>query len=127
MTHGFASVKEWVAPFAEVFGEAGVACLVYDHPGFGTSDGEPRYEVDPVAQADNTFGRVGRAEPGTATASTGASVWPRALRCSRSAARTHGCVVAAPGSTSMRMTPYLLDSRRISASSVRTDSPELGP
>ncbi|MFJ1460642.1 alpha/beta hydrolase [Nocardia sp. N2S4-5] len=52
MTHGFAGVKEWVAPFAEVFSQAGLACLVYDHRGFGTSDGEPRYEVDPAAQID---------------------------------------------------------------------------
>jgi pimeloyl-ACP methyl ester carboxylesterase len=52
MTHGFAGVKEWVAPFAEVFSRAGLACLVYDHPGFGTSDGEPRFEVDPVAQIE---------------------------------------------------------------------------
>ncbi|RDI54510.1 alpha/beta hydrolase [Nocardia mexicana] len=52
MTHGFAGVKEWVAPFAEVFTDAGLACLVYDHPGFGTSDGEPRYEVDPAAQIE---------------------------------------------------------------------------
>jgi fermentation-respiration switch protein FrsA (DUF1100 family) len=52
MTHGFAGVKEWVAPFAEVFSAAGLACLVYDHPGFGTSDGYPRFEVDPAAQIE---------------------------------------------------------------------------
>src|SRR6476660_5427118 len=52
MTHGFAGVKEWVAPFAEVFSKAGLACLVYDHPGFGTSDGEPRFEVDPFEQIE---------------------------------------------------------------------------
>ncbi|WP_194813427.1 alpha/beta hydrolase [Nocardia sp. XZ_19_385] len=52
MTHGFAGVKEWVAPFADVFSAAGLACLVYDHPGFGTSEGEPRQEVDPTAQIE---------------------------------------------------------------------------
>ncbi|WP_227984103.1 alpha/beta hydrolase [Nocardia spumae] len=52
MTHGFAGVKEWVHPFAEVFTAAGLACLVYDHRGFGTSDGEPRYEVDAGAQIE---------------------------------------------------------------------------
>ncbi len=52
MTHGFAGVKEWVAPFAEAFCAAGLACLVYDHPGFGTSDGEPRYEVNAGAQIE---------------------------------------------------------------------------
>lgn len=35
-----------------MFSAAGLACLVYDHPGFGTSDGEPRYEVDPTAQIE---------------------------------------------------------------------------
>lgn len=50
MMHGFAGVKEWVAPYAEVFSAARLAYLVYDHPGFGTSDGEPRFEVDPAAQ-----------------------------------------------------------------------------
>jgi fermentation-respiration switch protein FrsA (DUF1100 family) len=52
MTHGFAGVKEWVEPFARVLSGAGLACLVYDHPRFGTSDGEPRGEVDPVAQIE---------------------------------------------------------------------------
>ncbi|WP_442800072.1 alpha/beta hydrolase [Nocardia sp. NBC_01730] len=52
MTHGFAGIKEWVAPFAEVFSAAGLACLVYDHPGFGTSEGQPRHEVDPWAQIE---------------------------------------------------------------------------
>jgi fermentation-respiration switch protein FrsA (DUF1100 family) len=52
MTHGFAGVKEWVEPFARVLSRAGLACLVYDHPGFGTSDGQPRGEVDPVAQIE---------------------------------------------------------------------------
>ncbi|MEV6334644.1 alpha/beta fold hydrolase [Nocardia vinacea] len=58
MTHGFAGVKEWVAPFAEVFSKAGLACLVYDHPGFGTSDGEPRFEVDPFAQIEGYRGAI---------------------------------------------------------------------
>lgn len=52
MAHGFAGVKEMAAPFAEVFVQAGLACLLYDHPGFGTSDGEPRQEVDPLAQIE---------------------------------------------------------------------------
>ncbi|MGW4370364.1 alpha/beta hydrolase [Nocardia takedensis] len=52
MTHGFAGVKEWVVPFAEVFSASGLACLVYDHPGFGSSDGEPRFEVNPNAQIE---------------------------------------------------------------------------
>lgn len=50
MAHGFVGHREWVAPTAEVFVERGLACLVYDYPCFGASDGEPRQEVDPARQ-----------------------------------------------------------------------------
>jgi uncharacterized protein len=52
--HGFSGVKEmWLDRIAEVFQSAGLAALVYDHPGFGASDaldGTPRLEVDPWQQ-----------------------------------------------------------------------------
>ena len=51
MTHGFSAVKEMhLDRFAEVFAAAGLAVLVYDHRGFGASDGAVRQEIDPVAQ-----------------------------------------------------------------------------
>jgi fermentation-respiration switch protein FrsA (DUF1100 family) len=51
MAHGFAATKEqYLDRFAEVFSAAGLAALVYDHRNFGDSDGEPRQEIDPVAQ-----------------------------------------------------------------------------
>ena len=51
MAHGFSAVKEMcLDKFAEVFAAAGLAVLVYDHRGFGASDGEPRQEIDPWAQ-----------------------------------------------------------------------------
>jgi fermentation-respiration switch protein FrsA (DUF1100 family) len=51
MAHGIAAVKEQhLGRFAEVFAEAGLAALVYDHRNFGASDGEPRNDVDPWAQ-----------------------------------------------------------------------------
>lgn len=51
MAHGFSSVKElYLDDFAEVFAAAGFAVLVYDNRNFGASDGEPRQEIDPVAQ-----------------------------------------------------------------------------
>ena len=51
MAHGFSAVKEmYLDAFAEVFAEAGLACLVFDNRNFGASDGEPRYEIDPWAQ-----------------------------------------------------------------------------
>lgn len=51
MAHGFAAVKEqYLAQFAEVFAQAGLAALVFDYRNFGTSDGEPRQDIDPWAQ-----------------------------------------------------------------------------
>lgn len=52
--HGFSATKEmWLDKYAEVFQAAGLAALVYDHPGFGESDavpGTPRQEIDPWVQ-----------------------------------------------------------------------------
>src|SRR5918996_2229832 len=51
MAHGYSAVKEmYLDAFAEVFAQAGLACLVFDNRNFGASDGEPRYEIDPWAQ-----------------------------------------------------------------------------
>ncbi len=51
MTHGFSGVKEqYLDRYAEVFAAAGFVVLLYDHPNFGDSDGEPRQEIDPVMQ-----------------------------------------------------------------------------
>ncbi len=51
MAHGFSAVKEmYLDAFAEVFVTAGLNVLVFDNRNFGASDGEPRQEIDPVAQ-----------------------------------------------------------------------------
>lgn len=51
MAHGFSAVKEMhLDDFAEVFCAAGFAVMVYDHRNLGASEGEPRGEIDPVAQ-----------------------------------------------------------------------------
>jgi fermentation-respiration switch protein FrsA (DUF1100 family) len=51
MAHGYSAVKEmYLDSFAEAFSRAGLAALVFDNRGFGASDGEPRYEIDPWAQ-----------------------------------------------------------------------------
>jgi fermentation-respiration switch protein FrsA (DUF1100 family) len=54
LQHGFSAVKEMhLDDYAEVFAAAGLACLVYDHPGFGASDpvaGTPPLEIDPWQQ-----------------------------------------------------------------------------
>lgn len=54
MAHGYSAVKEQhLDDYAEVFAAAGLACVVYDNRGFGSSDagpGEPRLEIDPWKQ-----------------------------------------------------------------------------
>jgi fermentation-respiration switch protein FrsA (DUF1100 family) len=51
MAHGLSAVKEmYLDDYAGFFAGAGLHVLVYDHRNFGESDGEPRQEVDPVAQ-----------------------------------------------------------------------------
>ena len=53
MAHGFsATISGMVADcFAQVFHDAGLSVLLFDHRGFGISDGQPRCEIDPFAQA----------------------------------------------------------------------------
>jgi fermentation-respiration switch protein FrsA (DUF1100 family) len=52
MAHGFSATRHMaLAGFAEVFCAAGIAVLVYDHRNLGDSDGEPRQEINPWAQA----------------------------------------------------------------------------
>jgi fermentation-respiration switch protein FrsA (DUF1100 family) len=51
MAHGFSALKEMgLDDYAGVFADAGLACLVYDHRNLGASDGEPRDDIDPIAQ-----------------------------------------------------------------------------
>jgi fermentation-respiration switch protein FrsA (DUF1100 family) len=51
MAHGYAGVKEHgLEPFAQAFADDGFVVLVHDHRSFGTSDGEPRQDVDPWRQ-----------------------------------------------------------------------------
>lgn len=51
MSHGFSALKEMdLDRYAEVFCDAGLACVVYDHRNLGASDGEPRNEINPWQQ-----------------------------------------------------------------------------
>lgn len=51
MSHGFTALKVMgLEPYAQVFVDAGLACLVYDHRNWGDSGGEPRGETDPWRQ-----------------------------------------------------------------------------
>jgi fermentation-respiration switch protein FrsA (DUF1100 family) len=52
MAHGFSATRHMgLAGFADVFSAAGFAVLIYDHRCLGDSDGEPRQEINPWAQA----------------------------------------------------------------------------
>ena len=54
MAHGFSAIKEMrLDDYAEVFCDAGLACVVFDNRGLGASDaapGKPRLELDPWEQ-----------------------------------------------------------------------------
>lgn len=51
LSHGFSAVMAMgLLDYAELFRAAGLACLVYEHRGFGASGGEPRHEIDPWQQ-----------------------------------------------------------------------------
>lgn len=51
MAHGFSAVKEMrLDCFAEAFADAGLASVVFDYRGLGASDGQPRQDIDPLAQ-----------------------------------------------------------------------------
>jgi uncharacterized protein len=51
MAHGFSAVREmYLDEYATAFSAAGLNALVFDNRNFGASDGEPRQEIDPVAQ-----------------------------------------------------------------------------
>jgi hypothetical protein len=52
MAHGFSATITMTADrYAEVFCEAGLAVLLYDHRNFGASGGEPRQQINPWLQA----------------------------------------------------------------------------
>jgi uncharacterized protein len=52
MTHGTtATITMALDHYAEVFRQAGLAVLLYDHRNFGMSDGEPRQQINPWIQA----------------------------------------------------------------------------
>lgn len=51
MSHGTSATIQMVAiEYARVFASSGLAVLIYDHRNFGSSDGEPRQEINPWIQ-----------------------------------------------------------------------------
>lgn len=54
LSHGFSAVLEMgLADYAQVFAQAGFACLAYEHRGYGRSGGWPRLETNPWAQVED--------------------------------------------------------------------------
>jgi alpha-beta hydrolase superfamily lysophospholipase len=54
MTQGLSLLKDhYIQDHARKFVEAGISTLVYDHRGYGSSDGEPRHETKPIQQAED--------------------------------------------------------------------------
>jgi uncharacterized protein len=46
----FSAIEEmYLDQYAQAFADRGLAALVYDHRNFGSSDGQPRQEIDPWA------------------------------------------------------------------------------
>lgn len=63
ITHGFAALKEHCLDrFAHAFAAAGFCALVYDNRNFGESDGEPRFEIDPIAQVQDIQAAISYAQ-----------------------------------------------------------------
>lgn len=50
MAHGYSGVKGSLTKYADVFTAAGLAVMLYDHRGFGSSEGAVRQEIDPHQQ-----------------------------------------------------------------------------
>lgn len=54
MSQGLTLLKEhYIDDSARRFRDAGISALVYDHRGFGSSDGLPRHETNPAQQAED--------------------------------------------------------------------------
>lgn len=54
MTQGLTLLKEhYIQDTARRFQEAGISALVYDHRGYGSSDGMPRHETNPLQQGED--------------------------------------------------------------------------
>lgn len=76
MCHGFSAVKEiYLDKYAEVFADAGLAALVYDHRNFGDSDGALRGDIDPWQQISDFRDAITFAETLPETDASRIGVW----------------------------------------------------
>ncbi|MEU5994646.1 alpha/beta hydrolase [Spirillospora sp. NPDC047418] len=75
MAHGITGVKELIEHVAEAFCDAGFAVLLYDHRCWGSSDGLPRRDVDPLLQVRDMRTAITFAETLTAVDATRIGLW----------------------------------------------------
>jgi fermentation-respiration switch protein FrsA (DUF1100 family) len=82
MAHGFSAVKEmYLDRFAEAFADAGLGSIVFDNRNIGTSDGQPRQEIDPWQQVRDYRDAITFAETLEATDPDRATTCSRSPRC----------------------------------------------
>lgn len=76
LAHGFSGTIEHIDHYAAAFAEAGFTAIVFDHRGFGVSDGLPRLEVDPYRQMSDWRDVITHAaELDEVDATTGFGIW----------------------------------------------------
>ena len=80
MAHGFSATIPMVMDrYAECFQARGLAVLAYDHRGHGSSDGEPRGEINAWVQARGYIDAIGAASAFTEVGSSPIALWSDSL------------------------------------------------
>ena len=80
MAHGFSATIPMVMDrYAECFRERGLAVLAFDHRGHGSSDGEPRGEINPWVQALGYIDAIGAARAIADIGSSPVALWSDSL------------------------------------------------
>jgi alpha-beta hydrolase superfamily lysophospholipase len=78
--HGFsATIPMVMNRYAECFRERGLAVLAFDHRGHGSSDGEPRGEINPWVQALGYIDAIGAARAFAEIGSAPVALWSDSL------------------------------------------------
>ena len=76
MAHGFSGTKELLLDrYAKAFCEAGLAAVVFDHRGFGASEGLPRQHIDPSRQISDYRDAITYAETLPTTDAGRIGIW----------------------------------------------------
>jgi len=80
MAHGFsATIPMVMDKYAERFCERGLAVLAFDHRGHGSSDGDPRGEINPWVQARGYIDAIGAARALTESGPSPVALWSDSL------------------------------------------------